>query len=191
MPERPREIILGDKRLVDVRHLFPPIRDRTRPLSMVTGLAVHHDAVLMPGGDLDFSGSTLDEDLDRLFVIYRYALRKGWSGFPYHAAGSPNGRAFYTRDVNSSAAHVRSQNRSLLGVVLLGNFMQHPPGQGQVCAAGAAIAAFWRELGELLPIDPHKFRPSPGGDTQCPGDTWNQWSSDLYAAVALHASRHA
>lgn len=188
MPEGPRSIVRGGKRMADVRHLFTDHARRLRSPDRISGIAAHHDGVVFEPGDRDYSGSTLDEDLARLWAIYRHALQKGWRRFPYHFAATPNGRTFYTLSLTSIGAHVRDRNSVLAGVVLLGNFEDEPPGDRQLCAAGVAIAATWRELGRLVTIRPHwgwALREHP---TICPGGSYPLWGGSLLSMTAYHAT---
>ena len=189
MPERPTSVGVAGLRMVDVRHLFHEENTQTRPLSDVEGLVIHHDGVVMPAGDRDYSGSTLDEDIERLRAIYSHAIAQGWRRFPYHAAASPNGRAFLTLDPGHRGSHCRGKNGSHLGVVLLGNFMYAEPGNKQICAAGLAIAAAWGLAGRPLPAGAHRFETPPDHPTACPGDTWHDWAPRLVRATAYHATR--
>lgn len=188
--DRPRSFQLGGKRLVDVRHLFPVAEPagRLRDLVQLVGVGVHHDGVIMAPGDRNYSGSTLDEDLQRLRIIYGVALDWGWGGFPYHLVASPNGRVFYTLSIDYYGAHVARRNYELLGLALMGNFMDRPPGTPQLCAAGLALAAIQAELQGPDFFNGHGQYAMRAYPTSCPGDTWFAWDDTLGRFRDLHAA---
>lgn len=188
MANGPRAFLLGGVEVVDVRHLFSLVAPaaRVRNSAVLAGVAVHHDGVIMMSGDRDYSGSTLDEDLKRLGVIWTRGVSQGWGGTPYHLVASPNGRCFYTLDLSCFGAHVAGRNDELVGVALMGNFMYAHPGDLQLCAAARGLLAIWGWSGRLLPFKGHREWALPQYPTSCPGDTWWQWQNRLLVlAVAV------
>ena len=178
---------IGQARIWDVRSRFPPQPQTAlglpRDMDALLGIAIHHDGVLFPAGDRDFSGSTLDEDLERLQAIYQHGLDQGWGGFPYHMVASSNGRTFYTTAAGLWGAHVALRNDELLGLCLMGNFETATPLQPQLCAAGLGLVALWHLVGRLRDVRGHRewaLRESP---TACPGDSWWRWQNGLMAAA--------
>ena len=186
--DRPRELVIAGKRLVDVRHLFPTdgSAGRRRDIARVIGVAVHHDGVLMAPGDRNYSGGTLDEDIQRLYAIYNRGLQAGWGGFPYHLVASPNGRLFLCLDLSCFGAHVAQRNHELLGVSLMGNFMLEAPSTTQLCAAGLAVAVCWRDPFSPGAVEAHYQWARPTWPTSCPGDTWPIWGPRLDQFAQLH-----
>ena len=181
MVNGPRSVQLRGVEVVDVRHMFPSSGTviRLRDKRLLGGVAIHHDGVIMALGDRDYSGSTLDEDLDRLRAIYQHGLDEGWGGMPYHLVVSPNGRCFYTLDLCCFGAHVAARNDELVGVSLMGNFMYAQPGDLQLCAAARALVATWRWSERLVPFKAHREWALPAYPTSCAGDTWWQWQNRL------------
>jgi len=181
MVNGPRVLLVGGVEVVDVRHMFPTLGPaaRLREKALLAGVAIHHDGVIMPAGDRDYSGSTLDEDLDRLAAIRQRGISQGWGGMPYHLVASPNGRCFQVLDLSCFGAHVAGRNDELLGVSLMGNFTYSHPGDLQLCAAARGLLAIWGWSGRLLPFKGHREWALPQSPTSCPGDTWWQWQSRL------------
>ena len=181
MPERPMRLELGGVEVIDVRGMFPTggSAGRVRDFERLRGVAVHHDGVIMAPGDRDYSGSTLNEDLERLQAIYSYGLELGWGGMPYHLVASPNGRCFYTLDLEVFGAHVARRNHELVGVAVMGNFTYVEPGDLQLCAAARGMLAIWRDRGALLPWRGHREWTLPGEGTVCPGAPWWSWQNRL------------
>lgn len=186
--DRPREIVVGGQRMADVRHLFPDTLPRPRERRWIVGLAVHHDGVLMAPGDRDYSGSTLDEDLERLRAIYNHSIDQGWKRFPYHFVASPNGRTFYTQDLWHNGSHVATRNADYIGLAVMGDYELAIPGHTACCAAGVAVAATWGWLMRLVALDPHYALAVPGWETVCPGATFPHWFGRLLAYSVVHAT---
>jgi hypothetical protein len=186
---RPREITLHGLRIVDVRHLFPVVTNRPLDPRDVRGTAVHHDGILMPPGDRNYNGSTLDEDLQRLRAVYDHAIDQGWGRFPYHLMASPNGRTFLTLDLNSRGAHVEGRNHELHGASLMGDFTTRQPGNPQVCAAAAAVVLCERHIAGTQAVKGHREWAIPTSPTACPGATWWQWQQRLWALVGAQLRR--
>jgi hypothetical protein len=191
MADAPKRMPIGRSEIVDVRHLYPPSPDgpigRSRDSSQLLGIAVHHDAAIMAPGDEDFDGTTLDEDLRRLDLIYRVSNDRGWGGFPYHMVASPNGRTFYTTDVSFFGAQVADRNNELVGVALMGLFTDKAPERAQLCAAGLAIVSFWHFFNRLVDVKGHREWARAWSPTECPGDTWWNWQHALFGSVRLQA----
>lgn len=186
---RVHEVSVNQVRVVDATHLWA--RDNRPPLDprLIDAIVYHHDGVVMPAGDRDYSGGTLDEDLERLDTIHRHSLNRGWGSFPYHMAASPNGRLFVTRRLTQQGSHVYRRNFSSLSMVLMGDFTLHPPGDRQLCAAGLGIVALLRHADKgLLPIYGHRQYATPEHPTACPGNTWLAWQQRLYGFVVAHAA---
>jgi len=156
-------------------------------MSALLGVAQHHDAAIMSPGDENYDGSTLDEDLRRLDLIYRVGIGNGWGGFPYHFVASPNGRVFYTTDLSFFGAHVARRNHQLVGVALMGLFTDAQPVRESLCAAGLAIATIWHLAGRLLDVRGHREWALPTDPTACPGDTWWSWQHALFQSARLRA----
>ena len=190
MPPRLHRLTLGTLEIVDVRELLPPAGPmaRWRDISSAEGIAVHHDGVIMTPGDRDYSGSTLDEDLERIQAIRRHSEAEGWGTFPYHMMASPHGRTFYTVDLRLFGAHVGRRNHQLLGVALMGDFTHAAPSDLQLCAAARAVLALcvWGKI--LPPLGGHRELALAGGATACPGDTWTTWEPRLVEFLPVLAA---
>ena len=176
--------------MVDVRHLFLNTEPRRRDPDGIGGIAIHHDGALFEEGDVGGPPGTLDEDLDRLRIIYNTAIRRGLLRYPYHFSASPNGRLYYTLDVASRGSHVAWRNDELTGVVLIGLYTDDHPTDAALCAAATANAAIWREGNRLIALRGHREWNRPGHATQCPGNTWPEWSERLLALTAYQATNN-
>lgn len=186
-------IPLGNLEIVDARDLWPAAGPAARPrqFALLQGIAVHHDGVIMPPGDVNYSGATLDEDLARLEAIHNRSVDQGWGSFPYHLVVSPNGRCFYTLDVDFFGAHVARRNHELVGVCHMGLFNAAPPSDVQLCAAGRALLHLLRRTGVLATVRGHKDWALPDRPTSCPGDLWPSWKGRLLdlTSAALRVGR--
>jgi hypothetical protein len=184
----PRKLTLHGVEVADIRHFWPNDRPRLDQAA-VTAVLTHHDGVLMLPGDRDYSGSTLDEDLERIDAIHRHSVGEGWGNYPYHLTASPNGRLFLCRDLDRRGSHIYWRNHETLGLVMLGNYMEASPGDAQLCAAAAGLVLALRELGRLVQLVGHREYAVPEHPTVCPGDTWFEWQSRLWSFVGFHARR--
>ena len=184
---RPEEVILGNKRLANVCQIFTVRPDKRfeRDESKVDALAIHHDATVMVAGDLDYNGSTLDEDMDRIEAVWDYhSLTKGWGRIGYHGMVSPNGRAFLTLPPQWVGAHIHGRNRITDGLCFMGYLSRLPPTKQAICAMGVLIAAFWRYRGGFPNISGH--RGFPNQSTECPGNTAPDWWGKMIEAAVYH-----
>lgn len=179
-----KRIVIGGQEMADVRHMFPPTRQLRRTKEQVTLFAVHHDAVVMLAGDKDFNGSTLDEDLERLEALFN---NMPYGRFAYHFMASPNGRAFYTLDLNLIGAHLHNLNTPSVGGAFMGDLSRRPPTNAAICAMGVIEAAVFRWRGENLSVRAH--RAFPGQSTICPGDTRDYWWPKMLQAFGYHLTK--
>lgn len=185
--ERPNEVIVGNKRIVNVCNIFTVHPDKIyrRDEDKVDALAVHHDASAMKAGDLDYNGSTMDEDLDRIAAIHDYHYNvKGWGRIAYHGMVSPNGRVFLTLPLQWVGAHIRGRNSITDGLCFMGDLSKRPPTKEAICAMGVGIAAFWRYRRSYLQLQGHKGFENQS--TACPGDTQAEWWGKMMEAAIYH-----
>ncbi|MGE3857273.1 MAG: peptidoglycan recognition family protein [Dehalococcoidia bacterium] len=188
--ELPYQDIAGGCRVYDVRHLFPDLEAWVATVAK-RGYTVHHDAVVMRDEDRNYSGTTLDEDLDRLGVIYRYHVNAngerpgeaGWNGIGYHRVVSPAGRIFITGASSTHRAHAKgwdwdtstTYNHSWIGWCLMGDHSAARPPETQMRALRAGLQWETNQRGVEMALRPHKFLTP---DTDCPGswaavDAWH------------------
>ena len=180
-------------RVYDVRHLFP---DKEEWLASVPkrGFAVHHDAAPLRDEDRNFSGTTLDESLDRLRIIYDDHVAKGWNGIGYHRVGDPAGRVFITGSSATHRAHAAgwdyttgtSFNHSWIGYCFMGDHSGSRPPEPAMRAFRAFLQWETNMRGVEMLMRPHKFLTP---DTQCPGG-WaaeNAWADVVLKPAAKPA----
>jgi len=173
--------------VADVRHLFPDAPDQDcsnyHAPEAIRGIALHHDGIIMPPGDQDYNGTTLDEDMERLQTIYDYNLDR-LGGFPYHLVGTPNSRLFWCRSLLTWGAHVGGMNDRLLGIAIMGDYRQaEPPAEG-LCSLSLGLIILWRFLGHLSVVQGHR-EWAPG--TECPGPAL--WLPKVLGFAAFNAPR--
>lgn len=130
--------------ILDIRTLFPDEKPwvNTGQDLYKRAVVIHHDAVAFKDEDKNFNGSTLDESLDRLKVIYDYHRNvngvrdpsgASWNGIGYHIAIDPAGRAFLCGALDTHRAHTLGSivgtgglaaeiNEVAIGIVFLGNY---------------------------------------------------------------------
>lgn len=142
-----------------------------RPMSQVRYLAIHHSA----GPD-----TQTPDDIARYHVQSR-----GWGGVGYHFIIAKNGTTYYVGDLTTARAHVANRNEQVIGICLIGTFMngKEPTGD-QIIAAHLLCAQMLFRTPELPGTDGwedlvgHKSFSA----TACPGDTWNSYRSKIITA---------
>jgi hypothetical protein len=137
----------------------------SKPMNGVGMITVHHDA-------LNASGMRgWQSSVDRLNKIRRAHLDRGptWVDIGYHYIIDPEGRVWEGRPVSIEGAHVAATNDHNLGIMLMGNFMEHRPTQAQLNSLDGFLAAQMR--GYRVPIGRvYTHREFRSASTECPGN---------------------
>lgn len=188
------EIAGGTVRVYDVRYHFPDA-EVWAATHEKRGYAVHHDAVVLRDEDKNFNGTTLDESLDRLDVVYRYHLnfngeRPGeatWNGIGYHRMIDPSGRVFITGGSGTHRAHAKgwdpvaqaTWNQTFIGYCFMGDHSAGSPPEAAMRAFCEVLQWETDRRGVSMILRPHKHLTP---DTACPGS----WVGvDAWADVTL------
>lgn len=136
-----------------------------RNLSQVNYLAIHHTG----GAD-----TQTPQEIAEIHVT-----KNGWGGIGYHFLISKNGEVFYVGDISTARANVANLNEQVLGIGLIGNFVQGLTPSPQQLDSAHKLCEFLINF-ELLPnitawdkVRGHK--ELPGQTTSCPGDNWEAW----------------
>jgi len=128
-------------------------------------ITVHHDAL---------NAARLrgwNASIERLNSIRRSHIERGptWVDIGYHYVIDPEGRVWEGRPVSIEGAHVANTNDHNLGIMLMGNFMEHRPTQAQLNCLDGFIAAQMR--GYRVPMSKvSTHREFRSAKTECPGD---------------------
>jgi len=136
----------------------------SKPMNGVGLITVHHDA-LNAQGMRGFQAS-----VERLNKIRRAHLDRGptWVDIGYHYIIDPEGRVWEGRPVTIEGAHVAATNDHNLGIMLMGNFMEHRPTQAQLNSLDGFLAAQMR--GYRVPMNRvYTHREFRSASTECPG----------------------
>lgn len=138
----------------------PPRTWLATPMRTVRRITVHHDgmAPVELRSDADVR--------DRIEMIRRAHVERGWADIGYHYVVDPFGRVWEGRPIRLQGAHVRDHNAENLGIVVLGNFMEQWPTPAATAALVAFIAAEMRRFSvPLQAVHTHREL----GPTACPG----------------------
>ncbi len=81
-------------------------------------VTVHHSAT-------SFTDTELEPTIEHIRSIRTAHLRNGWNDIGYHFVIDPAGRTWIGRSVLEQGMHVRDMNQGNIGVLVLGNFMEH------------------------------------------------------------------
>jgi len=196
---------LGGIVVWDARQWFPDkgnsgaVVFRPRAPADVAEIAIHHDAVAFSGLDLDFDGSTVDEERARMQASYNWHTKYwptsqdnrgdgwNWPAMGYHLYVFPkSGRIYLVGDLATIRAHVANRNTPSIGIVGAGDFTRRRPGGMLIVAYGQAAAWSWLWRGAQLPIDGHRVWAAKNPPavraawgTSCPGNTHASWIPDV------------
>ena len=101
---------------------------------------------------------------------------RGWSDIGYHFLVERVGAAYWVlcgRPLHHVGAHVRGKNRGSIGVALVGDFTDSPPGSEQLEVAARLVAGLLTAL--EIPIREVCGHASLSNNpTECPG-AWFPW----------------
>ena len=208
------KIELGGIVVWDAREWFPYKGDsgavvfRPRTPDRVEETAIHHDAVAFSGLDLDFNGSTVDEERARMQASYNYHTKHwpgatstrgdgwNWPGMGYHLYTFPSGRIYLVGELATIRAHVAYRNTRSTGVVGAGDFTLKQPHGLHVVAYGQAVAFSWLWRGAELPVEGHRVWAAQNPlsvrsawGTSCPGDTHEKWMPDVRRIAKIEYKR--
>ena len=165
----------------DITHDLPShheLRYRTRPLSGIDYLAVHHTALPPTIGPERIAQAHIDEDLTR--------GKRAWPGLGYHFFIPADGKILQTQPVEARAYHVGRHNSYSVGVVFAGSFMNgYVPTADQIQSGAVLIAWLLQEL-EIPLSNVLGHREFSNNNTACPGSEWQEgarWRDTLLAEI--------
>ncbi len=140
----------------------------TRPLSQVQYLVIHHSA-----------GPTTQtpDDIANFHINVR-----GWGGVGYHFIISADGTVYYVGDLTTARANVKNMNQLVIGICLIGNFMNgNEPTDAQISSAHELCAQLLFRTPELSNVT--SWQNIRGhqqlGQTACPGQDWSTWRQQI------------
>ncbi len=156
----------------------PSLRYRTRPLSGISHLAVHHTALPPTIGPEQIAQAHIDEDLTR--------GKQAWPGLGYHFYIPADGEILQTQPVEARAYHVGRHNYYSVGVVFSGSFMNgYLPTDNQIRSGALLIAWLLQEL-EIPHSNILGHQEFSNNHTVCPGSEWlggSRWRDILFAEI--------
>jgi len=143
-----------------------------------------HTAVMKPERTIDviYLHCTATEPYKPvpLEVIRRWHVEgRGWSDIGYHYIIQPDGKLEFGRDVNIAGAHVKGDNKTSIGVCMVGNWDEAVPEPDhiQIQVTGKLLAILCKtcdikpeSYGLLLHREAHLYRLGvPNPHKSCPG----------------------
>ncbi len=161
---------LGGK-FIDIRDTIPGDSFNfswVRPLSQVNYLAIHHTA----GPDTQ----TPNE------IANLHIQSNGWEGIGYHFLVAKDGTVYYVGDIGTARANVANLNEQVIGICLIGNFMDGMlPSQQQLDSTNKLCEFLinFPDLSNLSWDSVRSHKELPGQSTTCPGDSWDSWKEKL------------
>lgn len=157
---------VGGLEVIDLRASLPmegAYPERT--LLAVKYLVVHHSGVIT--------------DSSAWSIANYHIHTQGWPGIGYHFLVHQDGTIEYVGDIHQMRNNVARRNHEVIGACLPGNWSLSEPADAQVDATAILMAALRREVGRPLPIVGHGEIAVPGWETECPGDTYQNWRHRL------------
>jgi hypothetical protein len=140
---------------------FGPNYKAADPMGRVQRITVHHDAIP------SHMNMSRIESTRRLESIRRGHVAQGWADIGYHYAIDPSGRIWEGRPITLQGAHVRDQNPSNIGIMVMGNFQRERPTPAAAESLRRLLAAECARNG-LTARDVHTHREL--ASTACPGN---------------------
>ena len=161
------EVWIGGREFIDISGIVGPDRYQ-RPRT--DALLVHHaGAGSAIDADLNFNGTTEDEEIAWIRSVNAYHANLGWGGFGYQAVSFPSTRVYTVGRCLGARAHIASQNDRYAGIVMPGDWSTSRPPQGVVDGLRRWASSMRVELG-ALPIGGHRDYALLSDPTSCPGD---------------------
>lgn len=144
-----------------------------RALSEVRYIVIHHTA--------GPNNQTVDD------IASYHVNTLGWGGIGYHFVISRDGTTYYVGDLSTARANVSNMNESVIGICLIGTFMNNQnPTEAQIHATHELSAQMLFRTPELTNINgwedvvPHSQLTA----TACPGNTFETWRVQILEGVA-------
>mgnify|MGYP002395848542 CR=1 FL=1 len=103
-----------------------PVVALADPMLPAQRITIHHD------GMTPFTSTSQRDAMRRLEQIRQAHRRRGWADIGYHFAVDPAGRVYQCRPMNLQGAHVKHNNERNIGVLVIGNYMDHRPSAGSL-----------------------------------------------------------
>ena len=171
MPEPPQISEPPTTNLIDELMRHETEKYRTRALSAIRNLVIHHSAAPASVGP-------------RRIAAY-HVKTKGWPGIGYHFLISEKGIIFQGNTLETISNHAVQANSRGVGICFLGNFTKVVPPPDQLRAGAHLVAWLMQELNiDLEGVKGHREFM----DTACPGDQWlagKKWKQMLQREIAL------
>jgi N-acetyl-anhydromuramyl-L-alanine amidase AmpD len=141
----------------------PRLRYKTRQLSQIENLVIHHYALVARVENVAHS---------HVWTVNQYKPQE-WPGIGYHFCIEPDGRIWQTNRLETISYHCGIHNTRSIGIALNGSFQTIKPPQLQQDAAHDLVNYLRRQPG--LYIIRTLGHRELGIQTACPGNTYKQW----------------
>lgn len=142
--------------IIDVRSKVPkhPTKTyRTRDVSKITTLSIHHSA-----------GSPIRNAFD---YANMHIKDHDWPGVGYHFVILKSGHIQWCGDYDTARANTKNYNTCCIGICLAGNFLLAPPTREQLAALNE-LMAFLKDMFKTIKFIKGHYE-FPTNSTSCPG----------------------
>ncbi len=170
IPEPPRISEPPSKNMIDELMRHETEEYRTRPLSDIRHLVIHHSAA--------------PPNLGPRRIASYHVETKGWPGIGYHFLIGQEGTIYQGNTLETISNHAVQANARGVGICFLGNFTKVVPPPDQLRAGAHLVAWLMQELNIALDsVKGHREFM----ETACPGDQWltgKKWKEMLHKEIA-------
>jgi len=128
-------------------------RYKTRPLSAIASVAIHHSAT--------------KTGTPKAFATY-HVNTKGWPGIAYAYCIGKGGQVYKCNPISAITYHVGDSNREAIGICLVGDFDHEKPGAVQLAAAAELVRLVISTFPKGLDLKRHHDYEGYGWKS-CPG----------------------
>lgn len=150
--------------IVEQLPTHPQLEYRTRALSQISELVIHHTATP--------TTTTIEQ------MANYHVWTNGWPGIGYHYVIDEAGKIFQTNWLSTISYHSYAANNDSVGIALIGWFDDYEPTQAQIDAA-ARLVDMLKAREDLTISSIIGHRQSPTSSTRCPGNTWESWIGQI------------
>lgn len=113
----------------------------------------------------------------------------GWGGIGYHFLIAQDGTVYYVGDISTARANVANLNEQVIGIGLIGNFIQGKIPSVEQLDSCHKLCEFLLNYSALTSLNSwdkvRGHKELPNQTTDCPGDDWSNWRIQIVEGVSL------
>lgn len=153
---------------------YGPNMSLSNPMGKISRITIHHD------GMNAFTSPTREDAIRRIEAIRSAHVNQGWADIGYHYVIDPGGRVWQARPISLQGAHVRDQNASNLGIMVMGNYSRQTVTSASLASLQYVIASNMRTY--RIPVS-RVHTHNELASTECPGTDLHRQMDRLRGGV--------